>query len=419
MRLLTRSNLISTFVLLIALVVSGLYIYDQVCEEVRDEIDEELQNRKLEILASLPTQGTPENSIVKADFRIEPISHSDYKKLKEHYEDIEVYELIEKEVEPHRQLITKFKHQGNYYRLQIETSLLDLEDMGEVITRSTAWVCLGLVLLAFLVNLLLQKRLWRSFYQTLEQLRNFRVDRQDPLVIPQSSIYEFQELAQTVSTLAEVNRKSYQQQKQFVENASHEIQTPLAIALNQTEQLIQNPDLKEEDALTIGLLTEQLERLSALNKALLLITKINNQQFGERESVEVNPMVIRLINECEFLAEDKQLDIQVKDEEAIIVQANEYLIEILVRNLIRNAYVHTPESGLIQVQMNSNQLEIRNTATTIEGKTEALFNRFTKQSTHRQSLGLGLSIVKSICDAYGYQPEIASADEEFMIRIQF
>lgn len=419
MRLLTRSNLISTFVLLIALVVSGLYIYDQVCEEVRDEIDEELQNRKLEILASLPTQGTPENSIVKADFRIEPISHSDYKKLKEHYEDIEVYELIEKEVEPHRQLITKFKHQGNYYRLQIETSLLDLEDMGEVITRSTAWVCLGLVLLAFLVNLLLQKRLWRSFYQTLEQLRNFRVDRQDPLVIPQSSIYEFQELAQTVSTLAEVNRKSYQQQKQFVENASHEIQTPLAIALNQTEQLIQNPDLKEEDALTIGLLTEQLERLSALNKALLLITKINNQQFGERESVEVNPMVIRLINECEFLAEDKELDIQVKDEEAIIVQANEYLIEILVRNLIRNAYVHTPESGLIQVQMNSNQLEIRNTATTIEGKTEALFNRFTKQSTHRQSLGLGLSIVKSICDAYGYQPEIASADEEFMIRIQF
>ncbi len=419
MRLLTRSNLISTFVLLIALVVSGLYIYDQVCEEVRDEIDEELQNRKLEILASLPTQGTPENSIVKADFRIEPISHSDYKKLKEHYEDIEVYELIEKEVEPHRQLITKFKHQGNYYRLQIETSLLDLEDMGEVITRSTAWVCLGLVLLAFLVNLLLQKRLWRSFYQTLEQLRNFRVDRQDPLVIPQSSIYEFQELAQTVSTLAEVNRKSYQQQKQFVENASHEIQTPLAIALNQTEQLIQNPDLKEEDALTIGLLTEQLERLSALNKALLLITKINNQQFGERESVEVNPMVIRLINECEFLAEDKQLDIQVKDEEAIIVQANEYLIEILVRNLIRNAYVHTPESGLIQVRMNSNQLEIRNTATTIEGKTEALFNRFTKQSTHRQSLGLGLSIVKSICDAYGYQPEIASANEEFMIRIQF
>lgn len=419
MRLLTRSNLISTFVLLIALVVSGLYIYDQVCEEVRDEIDEELQNRKLEILASLPTQGTPENSIVKADFRIEPISHSDYKKLKEHYEDIEVYELIEKEVEPHRQLITKFKHQGNYYRLQIETSLLDLEDMGEVITRSTAWVCLGLVLLAFLVNLLLQKRLWRSFYQTLEQLRNFRVDRQDPLVIPQSSIYEFQELAQTVSTLAEVNRKSYQQQKQFVENASHEIQTPLAIALNQTELLIQNPDLKEEDALTIGLLTEQLERLSALNKALLLITKINNQQFGERESVEVNPMVIRLINECEFLAEDKQLDIQVKDEEAIIVQANEYLIEILVRNLIRNAYVHTPESGLIQVRMNSNQLEIRNTATTIEGKTEALFNRFTKQSTHRQSLGLGLSIVKSICDAYGYQPEIASANEEFMIRIQF
>ncbi|MDQ1086057.1 HAMP domain-containing sensor histidine kinase [Siphonobacter sp. SORGH_AS_1065] len=419
MRLLTRSNLISTLVLLMALVISGLYIYDQVSEEVRDEIDEELQNRKLEILASLPASGYPENSTLKADFRINPISPSEYKKLKEHYEDIEVYELVETEIEPHRQLVTKFEHQGKYYQLQIETSLLDLEDMGEVITRSTAWVCLGLVLLAFIVNLLLQKRLWRSFYQTLEQLKNFRVDHQDHLLLPQSSIYEFQELTQTVSTLAEVNRKSYQQQKQFVENASHEIQTPLAIALNQTEQLIQNPDLKEEDALTIGLLTEQLERLSALNKALLLITKINNQQFGEQESVEVNPMVIRLINEYEFLAEDKQLDIQVTDEESIIVQANEYLIEILVRNLIRNAYLHTPESGFIKVQLSPNKLEIRNSARAIAGKTEDLFNRFTKQSTHRQSLGLGLSIVKSICDAYGYQPKISSDHEEFMISIQF
>ncbi len=419
MRLLTRSNLISTVVLLVALVVSGLYIYDQVCEEVRDEIDEELQNRKLEILASLPAQGLPENSILKADFRIEPISHSEYKKLKEHYEDVEIYELIEKEVEPHRQLVTRFKHQGNYYRLAIETSLLDLEDMGEVITRSTAWVCAGLVLLAFLINLILQKRLWRSFYQTLDQLHHFRVDRQDRLELPQSSIQEFQELTQAVSTLAEVNRKSYQQQKQFVENASHEIQTPLAIALNQTEQLIQNPDLKEEDAVTIGLLNEQLERLSALNKALLLITKINNQQFGERETVELNPMVIRLVSECEFLAGDKQLKVQLENEESIILQANHTLVEILVRNLVRNAYLHTPENGSIHIRMSTSQLEIRNTAKAIEGKTEALFNRFTKQSTHRQSLGLGLSIVKSVCDAYGYQPEISSADDEFIIRIQF
>ncbi|PMD96774.1 hypothetical protein BWI97_11440 [Siphonobacter sp. BAB-5405] len=419
MRLLNRSTLISTLLLLLALVISGLYIYDQVSEEVHDEIDEELLNRKLEILAGVQSQTVVENPPLYAGFTIEPISKREYKHLKEHFEDIELYELIEKEHEPHRQLVTKFKHRDQYYRLRIEASLLDLEDMGEVIAYSTAWVCAALVLLGFLVNFLLQKRLWRPFYQTLDQLKHFRVDQPDALHLPTSTILEFQELTQVVSTLAEVNRRSYQQQKQFVENASHEIQTPLAIALHQAEELIQNPDLQEKDARALGLLTEQLERLSALNKALLLMTKISNQQYADVENVAVAPIVRRLVGEYEYLSEEKELQLDLQLDETMQVRANVHLIEILVRNLVRNAMLHATENGSVQIHVSDQKLSIANTARPITGKTEALFERFVKESPQRQSLGLGLAIVKSICEAYHYTPVIETTDHQFQITIQF
>ena len=233
-----------------ALIGSGFYVFDQVSQEVKDEIDEELQNRKLEILASIAAQSNPLISQpgIATDFQLDTISALTYSALQEHTEDIPRYELVEKEYEPHRQLVTRFIHKGRYYQLRIHLSLLDLEDMGEVIALSTGAVIASLLLLSFLLNFFLQKRLWQPFYSTLSQLRTFTIDQADALSLPVSSVHEFSELNQTITWLTTVNQRAYQHQKQFVENASHEIQTPLAIALHQTEQLIQSPSLTATDA---------------------------------------------------------------------------------------------------------------------------------------------------------------------------
>ena len=421
MRLLTRSTLISALVFFIALIGSGFYIFDQVSQEVKDEIEEELQNRKLEILASIATQPAPlsTHSTIATDFQIDTISAAAYRSLQEHTETISMYELVEDEYEPHRQLVTKFIHQGIHYRLQIHMSLLDLEDMGEVIALSTGAVIAGLLLLSFLLNFLLQQQLWRPFYSTLSQLRTFRIDQADALSLPESSVHEFTELNRTIARLTSVNQRAYQHQKQFVENASHEIQTPLAIAQHQTEQLIQNPILTATDAQALELLNQQLERLSALNKALLLLSKIDNQQFGETRSVHLAELIRQTVDEYEFMAEHKGLHLDLTIQEDVDVAANAHLIGILIRNLIRNALTHAPADGMIAIQLANRSLRIENTAASVIEQPETLFGRFVKQSDQSQSLGLGLAIVKSICDTYQFTPTITQAANRFIISIQF
>lgn len=420
MRLLTRSTLISALIFFTALIASGFYVFDQVSQEVHDEIDEELQNRKLEILASIAAH--PNAPIrqpgIATDFQLDTISAATYAALRDHTEDILLYELVENEHEPHRQLVTKFTHQGRYYQLRIHLSLLDLEDMGEVIALSTGAVIASLLVLSFLLNFFLQRRLWRPFYSTLSQLRTFTIDQADALRLPASSVHEFAELNQTISWLTTVNQRAYQHQKQFVENASHEIQTPLAIALHQTEQLIQSPALTVSDAQALDLLNQQLERLSALNRALLLLSKIDNQQFGETQSVNLAPLIRQTVDEYEFMAEHKGLHLQLLTLDDVDVAANDHLMAVLVRNLIRNALTHTPAGGTITVQLASRSLQIENTATARIDQPETLFGRFVKQSDNSQSLGLGLAIVKSICDRYGFTPSITQPENRFRITIQ-
>jgi signal transduction histidine kinase len=420
MRLLTQSTLISSTILLLALLISGFYIFDQVSQEVRDEIDEKLLNRKLEILACLPLSGSSISATpIATDFRIDSISASTFSALQEHFEDISIYELIEKEHEPHRQLLTKFEWAGHYYSLRIQTSLLDLEDMGEVIAYSTLWVIVGLLLLALLVNRFLQRKLWKPFYITLDQLKALRFDQSDSLQLPHSTIKEFNQLNETIEKLTAVNERVFQQQKQFVENASHEIQTPLAIALHQTELLIQNPDLKANDAQALELLTQQLERLSAMNKTLLLISKIDNKQFVETRSVDVGEIVRQTVDEYAFLAEQKNIQFQLTIESPITVTANEHLLDILVRNLVRNALVHSVSQGKITIQQVDRSLRIENTAVVPVDHPELLFGRFVKQSDKPQSLGLGLAIVKSICDTYQFTPIITLQGKQFVIFVHF
>jgi signal transduction histidine kinase len=404
-----------------ALITSGFYVFDQVSQEVHDEIDEELQNRKLEILASIAAQ--PNLPIIQpgiaTDFQLDTISAAAYSALREHTEDIPMYELVEKEYEPHRQLVAKFIHEGTYYRLRIHMSLLDLEDMGEVIALSTGAVIASLLILSFLLNFFLQQRLWRPFYSTLSQLRTFKIDQNDALRLPVSSVHEFTELNQTITWLTTVNQRAYQHQKQFVENASHEIQTPLAIALHQTEQLIQSPTLTTTDAQALELLNQQLERLSALNRALLLLSKIDNQQFSETQSVKLGALIRQTVEEYEFMAEHKGLHVQLLELDDVDVSANEHLMAVLVRNLIRNALIHAPATGTVTIQLVNRSLQIENTASLRIDRPETLFGRFTKQSDQSQSLGLGLAIVKSICDTYGFTPHITQPENRFCMSIQF
>ena len=197
-------------------------------------------------------------------------------------------------------------------------------------------------------------------------------------------------------------RNDYESLKNFTENASHEIQTPLAIIKTKLELLSQSDNLDETQIIAIGSIGDATSRLSRLNQSLLLLTKIENRQFIESGIINISFIVNDCLDNLEELAESKSILIKRNIQQNVFVEMNESLCEILISNIIINSIKHNYDSGFIDIELGKNNLTISNTGAAPVIETQEFFERFTKNSFSNDSLGLGLSIVKKICDNYGF-----------------
>jgi len=201
--------------------------------------------------------------------------------IKQGYNKILVLEPVENEPEPYRQLTTTFSNNKGYFKLTISASLVESDELMGTILFTVFLLYLVLLISVVYLNRKLLQKLWKPFYSTLRSVRNYRLEQHRQINFYETKVVEFKELNETISQLIQNNLRAYQNQKQFTENASHEIQTPLAIARSKAELLIENPDLTAEQAELANVITENLTRLARLNKSLLLISKIENNQFPE------------------------------------------------------------------------------------------------------------------------------------------
>ena len=229
---------------------------------------------------------------------------------------------------------------------------------------------------------------------------------------------EFNQLNSTAAGLITATNAAYHQQKQFVENASHEIQTPLAIIRSKLELLINEPDLTEKHALLLADITEANERLSLMNRTLLLLAKIENNQFPETESVNISLSVEKLIETFKNHYDDFP-ELVTEIAKNILVTANRSLIEILISNLITNAIVHNIPAGRIEISLSPGIFTIENTGTLLDTTPEELFDRFKKGSHNTKTTGLGLAIVRQICTLYHFRVTYQSDDGWHRIRVTF
>jgi len=214
-------------------------------------------------------------------------------------------------------------------------------------------------------------------------------------------------------------RNDYESLKNFTENASHEIQTPLAIIKSKLELLSQSENLDETQILVIGAINDAASRLSKLNQSLLLLTKIENRQFIESERLNLSFILSENLENFEELAETKNIKINRNIKENVPVEMNESLSGILISNLIINSIKHNQNNGFIDVKLDNNILKISNTGAKPGTKTEAFFQRFKKDLGSNDSLGLGLSIVKKICDNYGFTVQYDYKESLHIVTIEF
>jgi signal transduction histidine kinase len=254
---------------------------------------------------------------------------------------------------------------------------------------------------AILVNNLVLKKTWKPFYQLLKYLNDFRLDKGAFRKLSETKIKEFSLLNESVQNLLKTNIDIYNSQKQFIENASHELQTPLAIGINKLELLAGDKDLSPEQIQKIGNIIEVFQRLSSLNKSLLLLSKIENKQFISIEQLNFDKILNRIINDFSDFAEYQKIEIKYYKEDIWVFNMNKDLAEILVMNLVKNAIVHNKQGGEILIRLSSSSFTIENTSNEPMIQEDKVFERFIKKSKRKSSSGLGLAIVKAIAEVSG------------------
>ncbi len=297
-------------------------------------------------------------------------------------------------------LTRQLEWRGKAYQL---TTYVSSKEISHLIIKVFVTEILVFLLLLFsivVINRRSSRRLWQPFYSTMRKAKTYDVVRNPVLGLEkQTGTVEFDQLNTGLEHLVEKVNKAYANQKQFVENASHEMQTPLAIIRTKLELLINDPMLTERTAAFLGDITAANDRLSQLNKSLLLLAKIDNNQFPEQDKVNLSDILERtLYNYQQYYEDFPVLQQSIKPDVTLI--ASPSLIEIMVNNLVANAVVHNVSGGYIKIYLEDSQLHIENSGKAIEGDPERLFDRFNKGDDASKTTGLGLALVKQIAQLY-------------------
>lgn len=254
-----------------------------------------------------------------------------------------------------------------------------------------------LVVSMYVINLLLIQKLWKPFNLLLKQIQDYQVGSAHTLSPLRTQVIEFNVLQSNIQQMWQRNEALFHQQKEFTENASHELQTPLAITLNKVELLLEDSSFSEEQLIQLSQIKQSLMRMTQLNKSLLMISRIENQQFKQTEKVSFKEVLNSILPDLQDLLEYKQLLLTVVQNSDFQVAMNRYLAEILLSNLLRNAIKYTPKQGSISIEMSHTHLSILNTpsaATPLNA--QQIFRRFHKGTQDNTSTGLGLAIAQSI-----------------------
>lgn len=282
------------------------------------------------------------------------------------------------------------------YLFTIETNIEETEGTVMIIGLITLFFFLLIVTGLFMLNRRLSKTIWKPFRNTLDKLKNFNLNTQTQIEFEKTDTTEFEELNQSLRKLITHNVSVYKTQKEFTENASHELQTPLAILKNKLDLLLQDVNLTEKQYNIAEEMNKALTRSSRINKNLLLLAKIDNSQFDNSGSIKLSDLLHQSLDVFNEHFEQKNISVTENISSGIKVNGNSGLTEVLINNLILNAIRHTSRDGAISVKLTNSVFEVANSGTE-KLNTDLLFKRFSKLSAENSGSGLGLAIISEIC----------------------
>lgn len=402
MRLLSKTILYFLLAMVPLLAIAGFYLFRQFSLELDRRSDNELINEEIQWVRYIQSQSefgtafllrTPD--LVIAPVEAEPTELPDIR-------DSYSYNPQLRTNTPYRVLAHVVSINGVAYQINIRKSQEQKLVLVRNLTRMMLLVFLGLFIATMIFNWFISRRLWRPFQESLAKIKTAELQKMEGVRFGQTNIDEFNELNTSLNFMTSKMYRDYQNIKEFTENAAHEMQTPIAVVQSKLELLLQDSTLRDEQADSIVQALDALSRLGKLNQGLLLLAKIENNQFASREELNLAAIAERHLNQFAELIDDKQLQLKRDLSHPFTVNMNPFLADSLLANLVGNAIKYNTEHGLLDIYTSDQKLVIKNTGSPEALNKDRLFTRFAAMdSTREDSNGLGLAIVKKIAESTG------------------
>ncbi len=308
---------------------------------------------------------------------------------------------------------------GVGYKIRISTSMIPTSEFLGLLLMTVLGAMILLVTGLIILNRRLARETWKPFRQYLDQLQSFSFDNHTQIQLAPSEIEEFSELRLVIERFTEKALKDFTNLKEFTENASHEIQTPLAIIQARLDALIGSGTMDEEQGNQVEIIQQAIRRLTRLNQALIMLTRIENRQFSDSQPIDLGQLTRLQIEQTADLFKARGLNLITDLPQGVVINSNPYLLEIIIGNLLSNCIKHASPDSDIKILLNQQSISFTNAGETVNKDPETFFDRFVKGSKSSGSLGLGLTLVKKICIVAGWNVNYQFADGIHRVTVSF
>ena len=288
-------------------------------------------------------------------------------------------------------------NEGNFRKITVSLPTFEQDMLIEHVFWWTMLLFIVLLASVLAIGLVLLNYNMKPLYRLLDWIDRYEPGVQGSKVPSDTDIVEFRKLASAIEHAVTRFETQYEERKIFIGNASHELQTPLAVCSNRIEMMLEHPDMTEAMAEEMIKVHRSLSGLIRLNKTLLLLSKIENGQFPQTADVDMNALAKESIELHQEIYDHKNIAAKIDGEDRFVHRIDEQMASVLIGNLVKNAFLYTPSGGTINVTMWKTGFSISNTGNAPLDK-DKVFRRFYQPSGRKEgATGLGLALAYSVC----------------------